>query len=117
AAPPEVSRPLPDWAEVHTEMRRKGVTLHLLWMEYRERHPEGYAYTQFWELYRRWKRHLDVVMRQDPRAGEKMFVDFPGQTVPVVDAVTGRVLQAEIFVAVLGASSYTYAEAFASQEL
>jgi transposase len=117
AAPPTGTRPLPDWAEVHTELRRKGVTLQLLWMEYRERFPDGYAYTQFCELYRRWRRHLDVVMRQDHRAGEKLFVDFPGQTVPVVDPGTGEITEAEIFVAVLGASSYTYAEAFPSQEL
>jgi transposase len=115
--PPERPRPLPDWAEVHTELRRKGVTLQLLWMEYRQCHPDGYAYTQFCVLYRSWRRHLDVVMRQDHRAGEKLFVDFPGQTVPVVDPTTGEITEAEIFVAVLGASNYTYAEALPSQEL
>jgi transposase len=116
-APPRPARPLPDWAAVHRELRRKGVTLQLLWLEYRERHPDGYQYTQFCDLYRRWQRRLDVVLRQEHRAGERLFVDFPGQTVPVVDADTGGVLEAEIFVAVLGASSYTYAEAFPSQAL
>jgi transposase len=117
ALPPTKARPLPDWAEVHRELRRKGVTLQLLWMEYRERHPDGYAYTQFCELYRRWRRHLSVVMRHHHRAGEKLFVDYPGQTVPVIDPATGEIAAAEIFVAVLGASSYTFAEAFPSQEL
>ena len=117
AAAPASARPRPDWAEVHRELRRKGVTLQLLWLEYRERHPDGYAYTQFCVLYRRWRGHLSVVMRQHHRAGEKLFVDYPGQTVPVIEAATGEIAQAEIFVAVLGASSYTYAEAFPSQEL
>jgi transposase len=112
-----VSRPLPDFAEVHTELRRKGVTLQLLWLEYRERHPAGCQYSQFCNLYRRWRRRVDVVMRQEHRAGEKLFVDFPGQTVPVVDPRTGEIAQAEIFVAVLGASNYTYAEAVPSQAL
>ena len=72
------ARALPDWAKVHLELRRKGVTLMLLWHEYRETFPDGYAYSQFNELYRHWKLHLDVVMRQEHKAGEKMFVDFPG---------------------------------------
>ena len=111
------SRPMPDWPVVHKELRRKGVTMLLLWMEYRERHPDGYQYSQFCDHYRQWQRHVDVVMRQEHRAGEKMFVDYPGQTVPVVNAETGEISQAEVFVAVLGASSYTFAEAFPSQEL
>jgi transposase len=114
---PRRARPLPDWTEVHRELRRKGVTLQLLWLEYREGYPDGYQYTQFCDLYRRWQRRLDVVLRQEHRAGERLFVDFPGQTVPVVDPGTGDVLEAEIFVAVLGASNFTYAEAFPSQAL
>jgi transposase len=111
------ARPPPDFAGVHAELRRKGVTLELLWVEYREREPGGYGYSQFCNLYRRWQRRVDVVMRQEHRAGEKLFVDFPGQTVPLVDPATGEVTQAEIFVAVLGASNYTYAEAVPSQAL
>jgi transposase len=118
AVPPAPSRPLPEWEHVHTELKRPGVTLQLLHLEYLERHPDGYRYSQFCDLYRAWERKVDVVMRQEHRAGERCFVDFAGQTVPIVDARTGEItLEAEIFVAVLGASSHTYAEAFPSQEL
>jgi len=111
-------RPLPEWAEVHQEMRRKGVTLMLLWLEYKEANPDGYAYTQFTRLYKAWKRSLDVVMRQDHKAGERLFVDFPGETLPIYDPKTSQVaMRAELFVAALGASGYVYAEAFPSQEL
>jgi transposase len=79
-APPSSSRPLPDWVEVHHELRRKGVTLQLLWLEYRERYPDGYGYTQFCRHYRTWQGRLDLVMRQEHRAGEKLFVDFAGMT-------------------------------------
>lgn len=108
---------VPDWAEVHRELKRKGVTLSLLWQEYRESHPEGYQYSFFCEQYRRWQGALDVCMRQDHKAGEKMFVDYSGQTMPVVTRKTGEVREAEIFVAVLGASNYTYAEATWTQRL
>ena len=117
APPPSHSRPLPEWPLIHRELRRPGVTLQLLHMEYKERQPDGYQYTQFCDLYRRWQRHLDVVMRQEHRAGEKLFVDFPGQTLPIVDPATGEIWRAELFVAVLGASNYTYAEALPSQAL
>jgi transposase len=117
-APPVQVRPLPDWNYVHRELRRPGVTLMLLWLEYKEAFPDGYQYSQFCEHYRRWQRHLDVVMRQEHRAGEKLFVDFPGQRIPIYDRETGILrFEAELFVAVLGASNYTYAEAFPSQEL
>jgi transposase len=115
--PPSASRPLPDWPTVHRELRRKGMTLQLLHMEYKERQPDGYQYTQFCRHYRAWQRHLDVVMRQEHRAGEKLFVDFAGQTIPITDPATGEITQAQLFVAVLGASNYTYAEALPSQEL
>lgn len=115
--PPSASRPLPDWPMVHRELRRKGMTLQLLHMEYKERQPDGYQYTQFCRHYRAWARHLDVVMRQEHRAGEKLFVDFAGQTISITDPATGEITQAQLFVAVLGASSYTYAEALPSQEL
>lgn len=114
---PARTRPLPDWATVHRELRRTGVTLQLLWIEYRERHPDGYGYTQFVEHYRRWARHLDVVMRHDHRAGEKLFIDYPGATIPIVDPDTGEIAPAQLFVAALGASSYTYATATRSQAL
>ena len=117
-APSVVSRPVPDWGRVHKELRRKGVTLQLLWVEYREAHPDGYGYSQFANLYRQWRGQVDVTMRQSHKAGEKLFVDFPGDTVPVWDRRTGEVaLRAELFVAVMGASNYLYAEAFPSQEL
>jgi transposase len=116
-APVMVERPLPDWNHVHLELRRPGVTLQLLNLEYLEQHKDGYQYSQFCERYRRWQRHLDVVMRQEHRAGEKMFIDFAGQTIPIVDQATGVITEAELFVTVLGASNYLYAEAFPSQEL
>ena len=118
-APPSsrTERPLPDWSEVHRELRRKSVTLSLLWQEYKETHPEGLQYSWFCDQYRAWAGKLDLVMRQDHRAGEKLFVDYAGQTVPVVVRETGGVRQAQVFVAVLGASSYTFAEATWTQTL
>jgi transposase len=110
-------RPLPDWATVHQEMGRKGVTLSLLWQEYKAAHPEGYEYSQFCDRYRCWKGSLDVCLRQDHKAGEKLFVDYAGQTQPVTDPASGEIRQAQIFVAVLGASNYTYAEATWTQGL
>lgn len=116
--PSAVARPAPDWGYVHQQLRRKGVTLQLLWLEYREAHPDGYGYSQFANLYRRWRGGIDVTMRQAHKAGEKLFVDFPGDTFPVYDRHTGEIgLRAELFVAVLGASNWLYAEAFPSQEL
>ena len=115
--PRHTARPLPDWSEVHRELRRKSVTLSLLWQEYKETHPEGLQYSRFCEQYRAWAGKLDLVMRQEHRAGEKLFVDYAGQTVPVVDRETGGERQAQIFVAVLGASSYTFAEATWTQTL
>ena len=69
-------RTLPDWSEVHRELKRKGVTLNLLWQEYKEAHPDGYQYTWFCTGYRKWRSKLDVVMRQSHKAGEKLFVDY-----------------------------------------
>lgn len=117
AQPQGRERPLPDWAEVHRELKRKGVTLALLWQEYKAAYAEGLQYSWFCEQYRLWRGQLDVVMRQDHRAGEKLFVDYAGQTVPVVDRNTGELRQAQIFIAVLGASNYTYAEATWTQTL
>jgi transposase len=109
--------PQPDWAQLHTELRRKGVTLRLLWVEYREVHPDGYSYSQFCEHYRQWAGHLQPAMRMSHAAGERLFVDYAGQTVPIVNPDTGEVQPAQIFVAVLGASSYTYVEAQLHQDL
>lgn len=110
-------RPTPNWPEVHQELKRKGVTLLLLWQEYKEANPDGYQYTQFCEHYRRWSGALDVWMRQTHKAGEKMFVDYAGKTMPVVKQATGEVHDAQIFVAALGASNYTYVEATWTQSL
>jgi len=109
--------PQPDWAHLHTELRRKGVTLRLLWVEYREAHPDGYGYSQFCEHYRQWSGHLQPTMRMSHVAGERLFVDYAGQTVPIVNPDTGEIQPAQIFVAVLGASSYTYVEAHLHQDL
>ncbi len=113
-----VLRPVPDWTHVHPELRRKGVTLQLLHYEYKEQHADGFEYTWFTQHYREYARRLDVVMRQDHVAGQKMFVDFPGETVPIYDPETEVVVsRAQIFVSALGASSYIYAEALPSQQL
>ena len=106
-----------DWARVHKELRRKDVTLFLLWQEYRQSYPRGYQYSGFCRHYRRWRGRLDGVMRQVHRAGEKLFVDDAGQTVGVIERATGKVREAQVFVAVLGASNYTWAEATWSQGL
>ena len=113
----ERGRPLPDWAETHQELKRPHVTLFLLWDEYKGLYPDGYQYSRFCDLYRQWLGKCDVVMRQEHRAGEKLFVDYAGHTISVVDRLTGAVTDAQVFVAVLGASNYTYAEATASQSL
>lgn len=107
----------PDFAAIHLEMKRRGVTLTLLWQEYRAVHCEGFGYSWFCQNYRAWVGRLDLVMRQEHRAGEKLFVDYAGQTVPVTDRDSGEIRQASIFVAVLGASNYTYAEATWSEAL
>jgi transposase len=107
----------PDWGSIHRELRRKGVTLRLLWLEYRETHPDGYGYSRFCELYRLWAKKLDPPMRLTHKAGERLFVDYAGQTVPVIDPETGEIRQAHIFVATLGASNYTYAEAQWAEDL
>lgn len=109
--------PHPDWLIVHQELKKKGVTLMLLWEEYKEAYPYGYQYSRFCELYREFKKKLNPTMRQTHKAGEKLFVDFSGLTVPWADKLTGEVYKAEIFVAVLGASNYTYVEACESQSL
>src|ERR1700745_1964240 len=119
--PPAVTardrRPQPDWAAIHRELRRRGVTLQLLWEEHRGVHPDGYGYSRYCELYRAWARRLSPTMRQHHVAGERMFVDYAGTTLDVMDATTGEVRDCQLFVAVLGASNYTYAEATFTQRL
>jgi len=110
-------RPLPDWEKVRSELSRKHVTRRLLWEEYREVHPEGIGYSQFCERYRQWLRHVDPVMRLERKAGEKLFVDWSGDTIAVIDPKTGEIHEAQLFVAVLGSSSYLYAEATWTQQL
>ena len=110
-------RPEPDWAALACELKRPGVNLMVLWEEYRDVQPTGYGYSRFCELFRGFERRLSPVMRQDHPAGDKVFVDYSGKTLGIVDRTTGEIRQAEIFVAVLGASNYTYAEATWSQAL
>ena len=108
----------PDWAILHREMKRKHVTLSILWDEYIEANPEGYRYSRFCELYRSWEGKISVTMRQTHLGGDKLFVDYAGDTAPVViDRLTGEIRKAQIFVAVLGASNFTYAEATWTQSL
>lgn len=110
-------RPLPDWEWVYQELRKKGVTLQLLWREYRDTHPTGISYTRFCDRYRAYTKATTPVMRQIHKGGAKTFVDYAGLTVPWIDPSTGEVHQAQIFVGSLGASQFTFAEASASQQL
>lgn len=116
-AEPNRERISPDVARIHQELKRTGVTLQLLWEEYAEVHPDGYRRSQYCEIYRRWARKLKPSMRQVHRAGEKTFIDFSGKQPHIVDRKTGEQIEVELFVAVLGASSFTYAEAIESQKL
>lgn len=106
-----------DFAHVHRELARPGVTRELLWQEHKSAHPQGVQYTAFCNQYRRWLASQELVLRQAHIPGDKAFVDYAGQTVPVVDRLTGEVRAAQIFVAVLGCSNYTFAEATFSQRL
>jgi len=108
----------PNWSEIHRDPRRKHVTLAMVWDEYIEQRPDGYRYSRFCELYREWERRLPVTMRQTHVAGERLFVDYAGDGVPVViDRLTGEIRMAQIFVAVLGTSSFTFAKASWTQAL
>jgi len=110
-------RQMPSMEYLHRERKRKGVTLQLLWHEYKEANPEGYQYSQFCERFRQWTQKLDLCLRQEYRAGEKLFVDYAGQTIPVQDPLTGVTQEAYLFVATLGASNYTFAEATLTRDL
>ena len=107
----------PDWAALARELKRPGVTMTILWEEYREVHSEGYGYSRFCDLLRGFERRLTPVMRQHHVAGEKVFVDYSGKRIGIVDPMTGEICEAEIFVGVLGASNLTYAEATWTQKL
>jgi transposase len=111
------ARPLPDPAELHMELRRPGVTLQLLHLEYLERHPDGYRYTKFCGVYQQWLERRAPTMRQVHVAGDKTFIDYSGKKPHYIEPTTGEVIEVELFVAVLGASSYTYAEATRTQTL
>jgi len=112
------TRPLPEMKHVRAELSKKGVTLMLLWQEYASDNPDDhYSYSQFARRYAEWTSRLDVSMRQIHKAGEKLFSDFAGQTLPIVDPATGEISQAHLFVASMGFSNYTHAEAFPSEQL
>jgi len=117
STPVPATRLVPDWATVHHELKRKGVTLFLLWQEYKAATPEGFQSSWFCQAYRAWTSKLNLVMRQSHRAGEKLFVDYAGQGIPIVNAQTGEIQAAALFIAVLGASNYTYVEATWTQSL
>jgi transposase len=108
---------IPDWSNVHKELKMKGVTKQLLWIEYKEENQQGYQYTQFCGKYREWEKLHRLSMRQNHIAGEKMFLDFSGLTVPYVNHQTGEIKKAEIFLAVLGGSSYTFSYAVENQTI
>ncbi|CAM4292137.1 IS21 family transposase [Paenibacillus alkaliterrae] len=102
---------------MYRESKKKSVTLQLLWSEYKSQHPNGYQYSQFCERYRQWKKTLQLSMHQEHRAGEKLFIDYAGPTLPVVDPETGEIRDAQLFVSTIGASNYTYVEAAWNQNL
>ena len=110
------SIPMPDWSNVRRELSRKGVTLKLVWEEYRREHPGGYCYSRYARHYRKWRQESSLSMRQVHEAGEKLFVDWAGQTVGIVDAKTGEVWQAQVFVAAQGSSQHTFAKAYETQQ-
>jgi transposase len=110
-------RPMPEWASIHGELKRAGVTLLVLWGEYRDRHPDGLGYSRFCETYQQWKGRLTPTMRQTHIAGERVFVDYSGKRPHFVNPTTGELIEVELFVAVLGASNYTFAEATLTQTL
>ena len=111
-------RALPDFPSLHEQFQQhRHLTLQLVWEEYRQVHPEGYGYSRFCELYGRWLRKQDVVLRQNHKPGEKGFVDWAGRTIPIQDPRTGEIRGAALFLMVLGASNYTYAEATLDQQM
>ncbi|MHB8723745.1 MAG: IS21 family transposase [Steroidobacteraceae bacterium] len=116
-APSGGSMPMPEWSEVRRQLALKGVTLKLLWLEYREAHPDGYSYSRYARLYRKWRVASDLVMLQHHKAGEKMFVDWAGLKVRIVEPKTGEIRATSVFVAAVGASQFTFAKAYESEQL
>jgi transposase len=114
---PDRRKSMPEMAYVHNELKKKGVTLQRLWYEYKQNHPDGYQYSYFCDLYQKWSGRIDVSLRQQYKAGEKLFVDYAGQTVPIKNPETGEIVLAQIFIATFGASNYTYCEATLTQGL
>ena len=115
--PPIAKHPLPNFTHIQQQLsQHRELTIELLWEEYREQNPEGYCYSRYCKLYRRWKRKQDVVLRQEHHPGEKLFVDWAGATIAIHHA-DGNITQAPLFVSALGASSYTYAEAAPNQQM
>jgi len=114
---PSADRLVPDWLKIHEDLKGKGVTLTLLWEEYQADNPQAYRYSRFCQMYRAWAGKLKLSMRQSHKAGEKLFVDYAGQTLPIVNPRTGEIRESQIFVSVLGASNHTFAEATWSQDL
>jgi transposase len=111
------SRPIPDWPQVRRELSRKGVTLSLLWHEYKRLFEDGYGYSRYAELYRAWEKTTELSMLQRHKAGQKLFVDFAGLTMPVTDPATGEVRKVQIYSGAMGASQHIFAKAYESQEL
>ena len=111
------NKKIPDWHEVQKELLKKGLTLKLLWMEYKEENHDGYQYTKYCDMFRKWRKLNRLSMRQHHVAGEKMFIDFSGMRVPYIDRITGECKNAEIFLCVLGGSSYTFAYAVCDQTI
>lgn len=114
---PCFKRKYPDWEQVHAELRKKGMTLMLLWREYRDHQPDGVGYSRFCEHYQRYVKQISPVMRQTHKAGEKTFVDYAGMTVPWIEPATGEIHEAQVFVGSLGASQFTFVDVTASQTL
>jgi transposase len=112
-----LEKPLPDYEYIHQELKKPSVTMYLLWQEYLGANPTGYQMAQFRRYYYQYVKRIDVTLRQRHKFGESMFVDYAGQTMPIYDRITGQVSEAQIFVAVLGGSNYTYAESTADQSL
>ncbi len=109
---------IPNFEQIHQELKKKGVTLQLLWEEYHDIYGDkAYGRTQFCKMYQKWRNKLKVTMRQRHKAGDKLFLDYAGSTIPIIDAVSGEIREAQIFVAVMGASNFTYAEATWTQSL
>lgn len=115
--PKDLTRPPLDMAYIRNELRGRSVTLQLLWEEYRAGVKDGYGYSQYCQLYRNWRGKQAISLRQEHRAGEKLFIDFAGETIPIIDAKTGAVTEGHLFVGVLGCSNYTYAEVTPTQQL